>query len=92
MFKIVKYMAKERKDIVAVNCMKDESDNIFVQQEMKKRWRENTKQLLNIENEWDGNVEYGIVEGQRMHITNMEVQKATGKMKWEGKWANRTGW
>ena len=81
-FKIAKQMAKERQDVVGVNCMKDESGNIVVQPEMmKKRWREYMEQLLNVENEWDGNVECGVVEGPREHVTEMEVEKAIGKMK-----------
>ena len=65
-FKIAKQMAKERQDMVGVNSLKDESGNIAVKPEMiKKRWREYMEQLLNVENDWDGIVECGIVEGPR---------------------------
>mgnify|MGYP007071599789 CR=1 FL=1 len=81
-FKIAKQMAKERQDVVGVNCVKDESGNIVVEPEMmKKRWKEYMEQLLNVENEWDGNVECDVVEGPRENITEMEVEKAIGKMK-----------
>ena len=50
MFKIAKQMAKERQDMVGVNCLKDESGNIVVKLEMiKKRRREYMEQLLNAE-------------------------------------------
>ena len=40
MFKIAKQMAKERQDVVRVNCLKDENGRIVVKPEMlKKRWR-----------------------------------------------------
>ena len=69
-------------ELVGVNCLKDESGNIVVKLEMiKKRWREYMEQLLNVENDWDGIVECGIVEGPREFITEMEVEKAIGQMK-----------
>ena len=81
-FKIAKQMAKERQDMVGVNCLKDESGNIVVKLEMiKKRWREYMEQLLNVENDWNGIVECGIVDGPREFITEMEVEKAIGQMK-----------
>ena len=46
------------KDMVGVNCPKEESGNIVVKPEMiKKRWREYMEQLLNAENDWGGIVE-----------------------------------
>ena len=48
-------------------CVQD-SRNVVLQVEMmKKRWRKNMEQLLNVGNEWDGNVECGVVEGAREH-------------------------
>ena len=39
------------------------------------------EELLNVENDWDGIKECGIVEGPREFITEMEVEKAIGQMK-----------
>ena len=65
-----------------MNCLNDESGNIVVKPEIiKKRWREYMEQLFNVQNDWDGIVECGIVEGPRKLITEMEVDKAIGQMK-----------
>ena len=68
--------------MVGVNCLKDKSGNINMKLEtIKKRWREYIEQLLNVENDWDGIVECGIVEGPRELITEMKVEKRIGQIK-----------
>ena len=58
MFKIAKQMAKEGHDVVRVNCVKSEIGNILVQPEsLTKRWRKYMENLMDVENEWDGQVE-----------------------------------
>ena len=51
------------------------------QEMIKKRWKEYIEQLLNVESDWDGIVECGIVEGPRELITEMKVEKRIGQMK-----------
>ena len=55
---------------------------ILVKQEMiKKGWREYMEQQLNVENDWDGIVECGLVQRLRELIIKMEVEKAIGQIK-----------
>ena len=50
-YRIAKQMAGERKDIVDMKCLKNESGEVLVEADaVKKRWREYMERLLNIEN------------------------------------------
>ena len=54
-YRIAKQMAGERKDIVDMKCLKNESGEVLVEADaVKERWREYMERLLNIENDWDG--------------------------------------
>ena len=64
---------KARQGVVGVNCFKDENGYIVVKTEMLKRWRDYMERLLNVEIDWDGIVEYGVVEGPSEYITKTEV-------------------
>ena len=91
-FKIAKQMAKERQDMVGVNCLKDEYRCIVVKPfkpEMLKRWRDYMERLLNVENDWDGIVECRVVEGPSEHITETEVEKVIRQIKSE--WSDGAG-
>ena len=63
-YRIAKQMAGERKDIVDMKCLKNESGEVLVEVDaVKERWREYMERLLNIENDWDGVLEGDKVEG-----------------------------
>ena len=82
MFRIASKMVKERQDVVGVNCLKTDDGNVIVEPEMvKKRWREYTERLMNVENDWDGVMEADMVEGPRERITEEEVKRTIRQMK-----------
>ena len=86
MFRIAKQLAKERLNIVKVNCLRDESGSIVVKSEL--RWKEYMEHLLNVDDIWDAMVKGWIVGGPRESITEMEVENAPGQMeKWEGRYS-----
>ena len=89
-FRIAKQMAKERQDVVGVNCLKDADGNIVIDSnEIKDDWRQYMEKLLNEENEWDNDIECDVVEGPRCWIKKEEVKKALDSMK-KGKVAGQT--
>ena len=75
-------MAGERKDIVDMKCLKNESGEVLVEADaVKERWREYMERLLNIENDWDGVLEGDKVEGPCELINEKEVEEAIKVMK-----------
>ena len=51
-YRIAKQMAGERKDIVDMKCLKNESGEVLAEADaVKERWREYMERLLNIEND-----------------------------------------
>ena len=62
--------------------MKDEQGKITADSEgMKEIWRKYMEKLLNVENNWDGQVECDKVIGPKCHVDAKEVSKAMSKMK-----------
>ena len=57
------------------------SRSTFLKSEFMKRWREYMEKLINVENEWDGQVEYDVIEWLREHITETAVEKAIAKIR-----------
>jgi len=73
---LAKQLGEERQDVDEVNCLRDESGTTVVKPEMvRKRWKEYIEHLLKVDNVWDGMVEGGKVEGSRMSIRQMEVER-----------------
>ena len=54
---------------------------LLYNQSLKKRCREYMEKLMNVENEWNGQVECDVVEGPGEHITETEVEKEIVEMK-----------
>ena len=68
-FRIAKQMAREKRDVVGVNCLKDEKGAAVVEPEkVKERWKGYMEGLLNVENDWDG-----IVDGEKVEIGRAHV-------------------
>ena len=83
-YRIAKQMAGERKDIVDIKCLKNESGEVLIEGDaVKERWREYMERLLNIENDWDGVLEGYKVEGPYELINEKEVEEAIKVMKAE---------
>ena len=63
-FRIARQMAREGRDVISVRCMKNDTGNIVSNADgMKNIWRKYMEKLLNVENDWDGEVDYLEVMG-----------------------------
>ena len=63
-FKFVKFMRKERRDIEGGGCMKNEGGKLVViEKDLGKLWKEHMEKIMNVENEWDQMEKADIVEG-----------------------------
>jgi hypothetical protein len=70
-FRIAKQMAKERQDVVGVNCLKSDGGNIVIDpDEIQNVWKRYMEKLLNEENAGDGITDSSSVLGPRLNITN----------------------
>ena len=62
-FKFVKLMRKEGRDIDGGGCMKDKDKRLVVSEKHGgKLWKEHMEKIMNVENEWDQMVEVDIVK------------------------------
>ena len=74
-FRIVRQMAKEGRDVISVCCMKNDAVNVVSDADgMENIWRKYMEKLRNIENDWDGEVDYPEVMGPRCLISEEEVR------------------
>lgn len=81
-FKIAKQMAKDNRDFVGVSCVKDDLGCVLVKPEgIKERWKEYMSTLMNVENDWDGDIECPTVKGPWMHFSEDEVRSAMSNVK-----------
>ena len=81
-FKFVKFMRKEGRDIDGGGCMKDKDGRLVVSEKDRgKLWKEHMEKIINVENEWDQMVKVGMVEGPVEGVTDGEVMEAMNKMK-----------
>ena len=81
MFKIAKQMRKERKDVTGGKYIKDEDNNILIEeQDIRERWKQYFASLLNEEN--PHNIEeLPPTEGPLEEISEEEIRRALGNMK-----------
>ena len=80
-FKFVKFMRKEGKDIDGGGCMKDKDGRLVASEKDRgKLWKEHMEKIMNVENEWDQMVEVDMVEGPVEGVTDEEVMEAMNKM------------
>ena len=58
LFRIAKQRAGEKRDVVGVSCLKDESGAVKVGvDDQKKIWKEHMEKLMNGENEWSDSID-----------------------------------
>ena len=82
LFRVAKQRIREKKDVVRVSCLKDESGAVKVSvDDRKKIWKEHMKKLMNVENEWSDSIDASNVEGAVSRIEVEEVQCAMNRMK-----------
>ena len=53
-FKFVKFMRKERRDIEGGGCMKDKDERLVVsERDCGKLWKKRMEKIMTVKNEWD---------------------------------------
>ena len=81
-FRIAKQLARDGQDVVNVNCLKDKSGRVVIDnEEIKRIWKDYMEHLLNEENIWDREVDCSVKEGPECLISREEVDRALKKMK-----------
>ena len=84
-------MAREGRDVISVCCMKNDAGNVVSDADgMTNIWRKYMEKLLNVENDWDGEVDCPEVMGPHCLISEEEVAAAIKGLK-IGKAAGPTG-
>ena len=82
LFRIAKQRVGEKKDVVGVSCLKDESGAVKVSMDDgKKIWKEHMEKLMNVENEWSDSIDASKVEGAVRRTQVEEVWYAMNRMK-----------
>ena len=82
LFRMARQHAREKKDIVGGQCIRNGDGRLCVDIEDKKNaWKGYMENLLNVENDWDGKIESIAVDGEVQQITCQEVRSAPRKMK-----------
>ena len=73
-FHIARQRAREHMGIIAMPCIQHENGNLKTEiGERLQVWRGYCEWLINIENDWDGEVDYVPVEGPWEIVTEKEV-------------------
>ena len=81
-FKLVKFMRKDGKDLNGGGCMKDKDGRLVVSDKDRgKLWKDHMEKIINVENEWDQMAKADMVEGPVEEVTYEEVMEAMNKMK-----------
>ena len=81
-FRIAKQMAREGRDVISGCCMKTDASNVVSDADgMKNIWRKYMEKLLNVENDWDGEVDCPEVIGPHRLISEQEVAAAIKGLK-----------
>ena len=84
-------MDRERRDVISVCCMKNDAGNVVSDADgMNNIWRKYMEKLLNVGNDWDGEVDCPKVTGPHCLISEEEVAAAIKGLK-IGKAAGPTG-
>ena len=81
-FKLVKFMRKNGKDINGGGCMKDKDGSLVVRKKDRgKLWKDHMEKIMNVENEWDQMTKADMVEGPVEEVTYEEVMEAMNKIR-----------
>ena len=79
---IARQMAREGRDVISVGCMKNDAGNAVSGAEgMKNIWRQYMEKLLNVENDWEGEVDCPEVREPHCLISEEEVAAAIKGLK-----------
>ena len=89
--RIARHMAREGRDVISVCCMKNDAGNVVSDTDgMRNIWKKYMEKFLNVENDWDGEVDCPEVMGPRCLISEEEVAAAIKGLQM-GKTAGPTG-
>ena len=81
-FKLVKFMRKDGKDMNGGGCMKNKNGRLKVsEKDCAKLWKDHMEKIMNVENESDQTAKADMVEGPVEEVTYEEVMEAMNKMK-----------
>ena len=81
-FRIARQMARAGRDVISVCCMKNDAGNVVSDDDgMKNIWRKYMEKLLNVENDWDGEVDFPEVMWPRCLILEEEIAAAIKGLK-----------
>ena len=73
-FRIAKQMAREGRDVISVCCMKNDAGNVVSDADgMKNIWRTYMEKLLNVENDWDGELDCPEMMGPHCLISDLWI-------------------
>ena len=73
-FRVTKQRAMENRDIIGMPCMQDANENLKTEiGERLEVWRGYCERLMNVENDWDGEVDYVPVEGLWKNVRERSV-------------------
>ena len=71
---IARQMAREGIDVISMCCMKNDIGNVVSDADgMKNIWKKYMEKLLNVENDWDGDVDCHEVMGPCCLISEEDV-------------------
>ena len=82
-YKMAKQMRQDNQDVTGEKCVKDDSGNLSIDDQAKKRaWKQHYERLLNEEFPWNPDELHAHpIEGPPIYITIEMVKKAIAKMK-----------
>ena len=80
-FKLMKFMRKNGKDINGRGCTKDKDGRLVVsEKDREKLWKDHMEKIMNVENERDQMAKADIVEGPVEVVTYEKVMEAMNKI------------
>ena len=99
LFRIAKQRVGEKKDVVGVNYLKDESGAVKVSvDDRKKIWKEHMEKLMTIENEWNDSIDASKGAVRRIEVeelwfamNRMIIGKASGPSRVAIEWFKAGG-
>ena len=81
-FKIAKQSMKDRKDVIGNRCVRDRFGKLCMDERERARvWKNHMEEVMNEENEWDGDVEVDVTHGPIEKVMMEEVEKVVKEMK-----------
>ena len=82
-FRIDRQMAREGRDVISVCCMKNKVGYVVSDADgMRNIWRKYIEKLLNVENDWDGDVDCPAVMGPCCLTSEEGIAAAVKGLKW----------